>query len=200
VLPDETGAVGKLPGLNGQIRLLVAGAPEDYFSDKQGVFTDPKLDASGNTLEVPDPQYVLEAAGSHWGVQSTLWARARLLELGDSNWARLAYAQMERDKSSLKPYNFEVALRIFKDPLVSQDKFFRTLAFVFHQGLQGQTAADRKKYILEVARSDTDWQDYTRQGLPLTFNQEIIAAGYATIEIDHLKRSLPGYGVELAGQ
>jgi hypothetical protein len=185
---------GKLPGeIEGglyQIRFLVAGAPEDHFSDKDHAFT------GGDK----DPQYVLEAAGRSPGVESTLWMRRRLLDKGESSISMALKAQMDRDGTSLGPYDYEVALRVMKDKLVNKDKFGRTLAFIFHQGLRGQSKADRKKYILEMAKSDTDWQNYTSQGMPLTINQEVIAAGKASVEIDHLKRSMPGYGIELAGQ
>ena len=117
--------------------------------------------------------------------------------LGTNPVALGVMAQMERDDSSLEPYGYEVALRIIRDtPL---DRFSRTLAFVFHQGLKGQSKLERKRYIIEMAKSDADWQNYTSQGLPLTYNQELLQSGHATVEIDHLKRSLPGQGIELAG-
>jgi hypothetical protein len=80
------------------------------------------------------------------------------------------------------------------------DRYHRTLAFIFHQGRVGQSARDRKRYIYQMVTGDTDWQNFTADGLPLTLNQELLMSGNASFEVTGNQLSLPGQGIELSGQ
>jgi hypothetical protein len=172
------------PGPHGQeIRFLVVNSPEDHYSDKT------------NFKDTPD-----SLLSPTRGVIATQYTRARFFDdgAGASYTARTTSAWVKANGLSLKPYANEIGLRILKNE--QQDRYKRTLAFLFHQGLKGQSARDRKRYIYQMATGDADWQNYTSDGNPLTYNQELLAAGMATIEVNPILRSLPGQGVELSGQ
>ncbi|HJS83584.1 MAG TPA: hypothetical protein VJ742_12195 [Nitrososphaera sp.] len=95
-----------------------------------------------------------------------------------------------------------VALRIVPVPGQDKDDFGRTIAFVFHNGKKDMPEEDRKKFLMDAAGGwpDIAWDSYTSEGLPYTFNKELLITGNAQVETDDLGRSIPGSGVVGGGQ
>ena len=98
------------------------------------------------------------------GVLATNYAKKRLLE-------------------DLDPYDNKVALRVVPIKDHKTDPHGRVLVFMFHQALEGMNKKERKQFLLRVAGGfpDINWQAYTDEGLPYTFNQEMLAFGHASL-------------------
>lgn len=161
---------GDMKGYSKAIRMAIVDAPEDDWSDK----------TKG------EETWRSEINSHQPGVLASQYTRARLQGKGPAS----GFVEHIGHGST-------IAIRVLRD--MSTDIYGRTLGYIFHQGLPGQSDSDRRKFLEFHAANGTDWQSYTKHGKPLTYNQELMNAGHANVEVNHLRRSLPGMGVVRSG-